>query len=138
MSAGWVQMPGGLLIRQDDFSWQGAVQGDTHFFLRRSKDSPDEITDALWGSTSDSDAAVLLALFVEKTGGLISSEPGQARLVFRSVFMRVVGAADGREKISRLLRIVDEACVRLGVHLQQATPSTDGPSMKVVCLFTDV
>lgn len=138
MNSGWVEMSGGLLMRQDDFSWQGAVQGDTHFFLRRSKDKPDEISDALWGSTSDSDAAMLLASFVEKSGGLISSEPGQARLVFRSVFTRVEGAADGREQISRLLRIVDEACVRLGVHLQQATPSTDGPSTRVVCLFTDV
>lgn len=131
-------MPGGLLMRQDEFSWQGAAQGDTHFFLRRSKDKPDEITDALWGARSDSEAALLLASFVEMTGGLISSEPGQARIVFRSILTRPDGAADEREQISRLLRIVDEACVRLGVHLQQATPSKDGPTTRVVCHFTDV
>ena len=137
MNSVWVETPDGLLMRQDDFSWQGAVQGDTHFFLRRSKDRPEEITDSLWGSASDSDAAVLLASFLENTGGLISREPGQARLVFRSVLTSVDGAVDGREQISRLLRIVDEASARMGVQLQQATPSTDGASTTVVCLFTD-
>lgn len=138
MSSGWIEMPGGLLMRQDEFSWQGAVQGDTHFFLRRSKDRPDEFTDTLWGSVTDAEAAMLLASFVEQTGGLISREPGQARIVFRSVLTRLDGSADGKEQISRLLRIVDEACYRLGVHLQQATPSSDGPSTRVVCDFTDV
>ncbi len=138
MYSSWRELPCGLLMREDEYSWQGAVGDDTRFFLRRSKDNRDEITDALWGSVGDTRAAALLASFVEQAGGLASNEAGLARLVFRSVLTKSDGQNSDRVQISRLLRIVDEACVLLGVHLQQATPSPDGPSTRVLCEFTDV
>lgn len=59
-----------MLLREDEFSWQGAHPHDKRFFLRRSKQNPDHMTDVLLGSIGVLEAASILSQFWEATGGL--------------------------------------------------------------------
>ena len=70
----WNKQQSGLALREDEFSWQASFSGDGKFYLRRSKDRPDEITDLLFGVVQDDVAAELLAEFVDRTGSIHGSE----------------------------------------------------------------
>lgn len=135
MNFDWRALPGGLLLREDDFSWQGAVEGDEHFFLRRSKDAPDEITDAIFGSVNDAHAANLLAIFLRETGGLNPNDLGQSRLVFRSVLVQDDANGNAKEKVAQLRMIADEAIRWLGSQLIESSSRRDGTGTMLVCEF---
>lgn len=68
---GWTFLPSGLALREDSYSWQGSTQQDNHFFLRRSKDEPNVISDLLVGNMDDETVAAFFSEFLTKTGGLV-------------------------------------------------------------------
>lgn len=61
-----------LLIREDDFSWQGSHPEDNRVFLRRLKNDPSELTDTLLGSLEDGEAEAMLTEFFRQTAGISS------------------------------------------------------------------
>jgi len=71
---GWINV-GGLFIRQDHVSWMGGHPSDERVFFRRLKPaSPAVFSDLLMGDIPDAEFSDLLALFVERTGGLRGPE----------------------------------------------------------------
>jgi len=80
---GWTYQKNGLGLREDEFSWQGSVENDPRFFVRRSKDEPEKVTDLLFGKLSDDAVEPLLAEFLRLSGGISGK-----RLVFTSIGRR--------------------------------------------------
>lgn len=70
--SGWNKHTDILLLREDDFSWQGSHPKDKRVFLRRLKNDPSEVTDALFGSLDDSEAESMLTEFFRQTTGINS------------------------------------------------------------------
>lgn len=66
----WKPYGDNLMLREDEFSWQGAHPSDKRFFLRRSKNNPEHFTDLLVGSLEPSEVAMVLNQFLEVTGGI--------------------------------------------------------------------
>ncbi len=83
MANGWTYQKSGLGLREDEFSWQGSVESDPRFFLRRSKDEPEKVTDLLFGELSDDTAEAMLAEFLRLSGGIRGK-----RLVFTRISRR--------------------------------------------------
>jgi hypothetical protein len=97
-----------MLLREDEFSWQGAHPHDKRFFLRRSKQSPDHMTDVFLGSIGIPEAASILSQFWEATGGLgsrlvltaFADDTGNHDLVVAE-FDRLTGVVREAIKLSR-------------------------------------
>ncbi|GAA6147755.1 hypothetical protein NBRC116586_08170 [Pseudooceanicola nitratireducens] len=74
MAYGWTYLKSGLGLREDEFSWQGSVESDPRFFLRRSKDEPEKVTDLLFGDLSDDAVEPLLVEFLRLSGGVVGRQ----------------------------------------------------------------
>ena len=83
MTYGWKLQKSGLVLREDEFSWQGSIKSDPGFFLRRSKEETEKVTDLLFGKLSDDVVEPLLAEFLRLSGGI-----GGKRLVFTNIGRR--------------------------------------------------
>lgn len=74
MSFDWQPVGNSLLMRQDDWSWQGSVADDPMAYLRRAKEDERRITDANLSTLTHAEIAALLATFLRNSGGLQGTE----------------------------------------------------------------
>lgn len=127
----------GLLIREDEFSWQGAIESDQRFFLRRSKVRLVEVTDLLLGFLDDETAAKFLAVFVISSGGMHRADSGLFRLEFR--FPMKPGCTDYRsdDYFRRLAHIVDIFSAQLGLSTVKTSVSVAGRELIYACDFLE-
>ena len=128
MNFDWKHASDGLLLREDAFSWQGAFKDDERFFLRRSKDAPEEITDVLIGSVDEVRASNLLGAFLRATGGVSTPLIGRRRLLFRNVSTR----EDPDDKRDQLETIIQAACMSLDQGFAKTKFCTDGANLTLV------
>lgn len=133
----WRSGGGGLLIREDEFSWQGAIESDQRFFLRRSKIRVFEVTDLLLGSVDDETAAKLLAVFVISTGGMHRADLGFFRLDFRFPVRSVCRKHRSDKYFRRLTHIVDVSSAQLGLSTQRTSVSVVGRELIYTCEFSE-
>lgn len=73
----------GFRLRDDEFSWQGSLDGDVRFFLRRSKEKQDTVIELVFGQIPDKTVELLIAEFILATGGIRGD-----RLIFTSIGQR--------------------------------------------------
>ncbi|WP_138472169.1 hypothetical protein [Poseidonocella sp. HB161398] len=78
--SGWISLANGLMLREDEFSWQGSTAADTRFYLRRDKYDPKKITDLLFGSLENSGISKIFIEFIKQTGGL-----GAGQITFKAI-----------------------------------------------------
>lgn len=128
MSFDWKLASEGLLLREDAFSWQGAFKDDKRFFLRRSKDVPEEITDVLIGSVDEVRASNLLGAFLRATGGVSTPLIGGRRLIFRNVST----CDDPDDKRDQLETIIQAACMSLDQGYAKTKFCADGTNLTLV------
>jgi len=105
----WQTHSSGLRTREDDFSWQGALESDPQFFLRRSKDEPEKTTDVLFGQLTDEDIVPLFAEFLDVSGGIPSS-----RIVFASIGRIDESHDDTVATFDRVVKIGTDAAALVG------------------------
>ncbi len=121
MALEWEYQESGLGLRDDDFSWQGSVKGDPHFFLRRSKDEPDTVTDLLFGQLSDNTVEFLFAEFMSATGGIRGD-----RLTFSSIGQRSDNYDATVIRFDRIVKIGTNAAVQTGRIVKNCFLDQDG------------
>lgn len=131
MNFDWKLASEGLLLREDAFSWQGAFKDDRRFFLRRSKDAPEEITDVLIGSVDEVRASNLLGAFLRATGGVSTPLIGVPRIVFRNVST----PDDPDDQRTRLEVLFKSACLSLKEGHPTMKVCADGRNLMFVCEF---
>ncbi len=136
MSTNLKLLPSGLLLCENDFSFQATIERDSGFFLCRSKDDPNEITNANWGSVDDAHATNLLSDFVMETGGFNTNRYGRVTLVFQLALAGDDLDKSLYEKKAWLLKNADAAGTKLGVRLQKSCTLRSGATSKVICEFT--
>jgi hypothetical protein len=127
MNLGWKARPSGLKLREDDFSWQGAVESEPRFFLRRSKDEPEKISDLLFGQLTDDVVELLLAEFMRKSGGISGS-----RLVFTGIGKRDDSHDATVAMFDRIAKIGTNAVVLAGRIVISRFLDQDGNRWNVV------
>lgn len=131
MSFDWKLASEGLLLREDAFSWQGAFKDHERFFLRRSKDAPEEITDVLIGSVDEVCASNLLGTFLRATGGVSTPPLGGRRLLFRNLSTR----DDPDDKRDQLETIIEAACMSLDQGYAKSKICTDSANLTLMFEF---
>ncbi len=136
MSDNWRLLLSGLLLGENDFSFQATIKNDSGFLLRRGKHDSNEITDSRWGSIDDAHATSLLSDFVTQTGGFNTNKYGRVTLVFHLALAQDDADKSVYEKKARLLKIADAAGTKLGVSLQKSCTLRSGATSKVICAFT--
>lgn len=121
MAYGWAYQKGGLGLREDEFSWQGSVESDPRFFLRRSKDEPEKVTDLLFGDLSDDAVEPLLADFLHASGGV-----GGKRLVFTNIGRQGDSHDATVATFDRVAKVGKSAVILSGGLVQNSFLSQDG------------
>ena len=89
MANGWTYQKSGLGLREDEFSWQGSVESDPRFFLRRSKDETEKVTDLLFGELSDDAVDPLAKVALDDGARHRADELGLCDLVVDAVDLRL-------------------------------------------------
>lgn len=127
MAFGWTYQKSGLGLREDDFSWQGSVEDDPRFFLRRSKDEPERVTDLLFGDLSDDAIEPLLAEFLRLSGGISGK-----RLTFTNIGHRDDCHDSTVAEFDRVARVGKNAAGLLGRSIRNSFLDQDGKHWNAV------
>lgn len=99
-------------MREDEFSWQGSHDSDPRFFLRRSKDNPQEISDILLGNMARPEVVTLFAAFLDATNGVVNG-----KLLLSNVTSQNENHEQTVELFDQLTSIAAEALNQLGFSL---------------------
>jgi hypothetical protein len=121
LAFGWTYQNSGLGLREDEFSWQGSIESDPRFFLRRSKDETEKVTDLLFGELSDDAVDPLLAEFLRLSGGI-----DEKRLVFTSISRRGDSHDVTVANFDRVAKIGTKVVVLLGGFVDNSFLDQDG------------
>ncbi|MBU2888210.1 hypothetical protein [Celeribacter halophilus] len=128
---GWNALPNGLMLREDEFSWQGAISSGGRFYLRRDKSDPSKITDFLFGALDDRQIARVFAEFIKQTGGLLSE-----RLAFTAIARLDAGRDEVISKYDRIRAIVGHSAEILGLSISDSFLETSGREYLAIVVFS--
>lgn len=127
MTNGWTYQKSGLCLHEDEFSWQGNVEVDPRFFVRRSKNEPEKVTDLIFGQVSDDAVGPLLAEFLQLSGGIHGN-----RLVFCSIGRRDDSHDATVVAFDRVVRIGTNVLSMSGRSLKNSFLDQDGSHWNAV------
>jgi hypothetical protein len=128
---GWNELPNGLLLREDEFSWQCTVVSGGRFYLRRDKSDPSKVTDFLFGDLDDRRISPVLAEFIKQTGGLLSE-----RLAFTAIARLDAGRDEVISKYDRIREIVGQSADILGLSISDSFLETSGREYLAIVVFS--
>lgn len=128
---GWNALTNRLLLREDEFSWQGTVSSDGRFYLRRDKRDPSNVTDLLFGDLGDSQISPVFAEFIKQTGGL-SSE----RLTFTAIARLDASHDEVIAKYDRIKEIAAQSADALKLTISDFYLDTSGREYSAVVVFS--
>ena len=128
---GWNELPNGLMLREDEFSWQGTVSSDGCFYVRRDKSDPSKVTDFLFGDLNDCQVSPVFAEFIKQTGGLLSE-----RLAFTAIARLDAGRDGVISKYDRIRDIVGQSAEILGLSISDSFLDTSGREYLAIVVFS--
>ena len=128
---GWSALPNGLMLREDEFSWQGSVSSGGRFYLRRDKSDPGKVTDFLFGDLDDRQIARVFAEFIKQTGGLLSE-----RLAFTAISRLDAARDEVISKYDRIRDIVGQSADILGLSISDSFLETSGREYLAIVVFS--
>lgn len=129
--SGWNALPNRLMLREDEFSWQGTVSNDRRFYLRRDKRDPSNVTDLLFGDLDDSQISPVFAEFIKQTGGL-----SDGQLTFSAIAKLDVSHDEVVAKYDRIKEIAAQSANALKLAISDCYLDTSGRDYSAVVVFS--